>query len=345
MAPSTPSESLLAWFEHSRRDLPWRRNREPWPVWVSEVMLQQTRAETVVPYFGRFLARFPSPKSVASSPVEEVLALWSGLGYYRRARSLWCATAEVERRGGIPESVEELSALPGVGPYTAAAIASICFGVVVPVVDGNVARVMARLLALADDPARAAVRRRFQSAAFELLSPQRPGDSNQALMELGATLCTPRRPACGVCPLASRCRGYASGEPERFPAPRKRRPLERVALIVAVARARGSYLLVRRGDNETLMPGLWDFPAQRGAEPEPALFASAYGGEWNLGRPLVRFRHAVTFRNFAVTAVDARWSPAGVSERSAMEWFTPAEAARLPLTGTARKLLRRLAVD
>lgn len=190
---STPAR-LLAWYDRIRRDLPWRRTRDPWAIWVSEVMLQQTRVETAIPYFERFLIRFPDPAALAAAPIEEVLAQWSGLGYYRRARQLHGAAREVVERGGLPRSSAELERLPGIGPYTAAAIASIAFGEPVPVLDGNVVRVAARLSAEPEDPSRAAARGRLLAVAATLLEISRPGDSNQALMELGATVCLPKSP-------------------------------------------------------------------------------------------------------------------------------------------------------
>ena len=195
---------LLRWYDARRRELPWRRTREPYRIWVSEVMLQQTRAETVIPYYKHFLQRFPTIAALAAAETEEVLSLWSGLGYYRRARQLHrAARMLVEEGGEIPRSVDALRRLPGVGPYTAAAVASIAFGVAVPALDGNVVRVLARRQALAGNPRSAEVRRQLESAAARLLAPQRPGDSNQALMDLGATVCKATQPGLSMVPPAA----------------------------------------------------------------------------------------------------------------------------------------------
>src|SRR4051794_9600327 len=181
--------------------------RDPYGIWLSEVMLQQTRVEVVLPYYARFLERFPTVRHLAATPLEDVLALWSGLGYYRRARQLHAAAQRVAAAGGdFPQTLEGLRALPGIGDYTAAAVASIAFGVAAPVLDGNVERVLSRWLAVSENPKESQARRRLLAAAESLLDPRRPGDSNQALMELGATLCTPRKPKCLFCPIAGGCR-------------------------------------------------------------------------------------------------------------------------------------------
>lgn len=339
---------LLDWYDRVRRDLPWRRSGEAWAIWVSETMLQQTRVETVVPYFERFLLRFPTPQALAAASEEEALELWSGLGYYRRVRQLQAAARALVAAGGtVPRRSEELARLPGVGPYTAAAIASIAFGEPVPVLDGNVARVVARRLAVAEDPTRAAVRRRLLAAAAELLDPARPGDSNQALMELGATICTPRRPACPRCPLAAGCLAREQGRVDEIPPRRRRAPpvdLDWCAAIVALGD--GRLLFARRPRDEEILPGLWELPTLPGAEPEPEAFAARFGGVWTFadGEPL-RVRHTVTFRRIALAAYRARRLADELAEpgdEETLRWAAPAEARAFALTGATRKLLRRL---
>ncbi|MCB9378904.1 MAG: A/G-specific adenine glycosylase [Holophagales bacterium] len=342
--PDREAARLLAWYDSERRDLPWRRRPEPWAIWVSEVMLQQTRVETVVPYFERFLRRFPTPETLAAAPVEEALALWSGLGYYRRCRQLHAGARAIVARGGeIPRRAAELERLPGIGPYTAAAIASIAFGEAVPVLDGNVARVMARRLALAAEGA--AARRRLGAAAAALLDPRRPGDSNQALMELGATLCAPTSPRCPACPLAAACRGRASGEPERFPAPRKRPRVVAAVETAALVEGRGGRLLfVRRPHDAQRLAGLWELPTVE-AEGELAEreLAATLGGSWRLGEERARVGHAITTRKITLTLRAARLTGAGgIAEGREAAWWTPEEARARPLTGASRKLLTRL---
>ncbi len=339
------TDPLLAWYDAAGRDLPWRRSGDPWAIWVSEVMLQQTRVDTAVPFFERFLARFPTPAALAAAPVEAALALWSGLGYYRRCRQLHQAAGLVAAAGGLPRRAAELERLPGIGPYTAAAIASIAFGEPVPVLDGNVARVLARQLAEPGDPARAATRRRLLAAAAARLDPERPGDTNQALMELGATLCSPRAPACGGCPLRPECRAAAAGRAELFPAPRRRRAPVAVAELAAVVENGGRLLLVRRGAGEEVMPGLWELPTVAAGTAAADALAARFGGVWRLGAPVARLRHGITFRALRVEVVAAHLESAGALAEGAGEagWFDAAAAAALPLTGVTRKALAALA--
>ncbi|MDH5588595.1 MAG: A/G-specific adenine glycosylase, partial [Gemmatimonadota bacterium] len=255
---ATLRESLLAHYDRSARDLPWRRLTDPYPVWVSEVMLQQTRVETVTDYYRRWMARFPDVETLADAELDEVLLQWQGLGYYTRARNLHGAARVIRERfgGEVPGTVDELRSLPGVGEYTAGAVASIAFGLPVPVVDGNVNRVLCRLVDVPRlTPARA------RSLAKTLVHQDRPGDWNQAVMELGATVCTPRSPSCDVCPVASWCGARASGRQGEHPAPARRARVEpRLYAVMVAADAAGS-LLVRRQDDPGLLQGLWAFPA------------------------------------------------------------------------------------
>ncbi len=307
-------------------------------------MLQQTRVEVVVRYFTPFMARFPTPGALARADEAELLALWSGLGYYRRARALRAAAIEIERNGALPSTAAELVRLPGVGAYTAAAVASMAFGEAVGVVDGNVVRVMARRLALAGRADLAPARRQIRAAAAELLDSARPGDSNQALMELGATICKPHRPRCADCPLADGCLALESGAPERYPAARARAKRVAIAIAAAAVEWSGTILLVRRDAHEELLPGLWELPSVEGAEPMrfAAGFAARYGGDWRFGAERARVRHAITFRALTITAFAADWTPTELAEREDRGWFTPVAALALPLTGAARKLIRRL---
>jgi A/G-specific adenine glycosylase len=259
--------ALLRHYDRHRRDLPWRGTDDPYAIWVSEVMLQQTRVETVRGRWRRFLDRFPDVVALAAASEDDVLHEWEGLGYYSRARSLrHAARVVVARHGGrLPGTVEGLRELPGFGDYTAAAVASIAFGRRVAVLDGNVARVLARWLGERRDPRRAPVRRRLLAAAETLLVPRRPGDSNQALMELGATVCAPRRTDCARCPLAEACVARASGRPTDLPRRARRKVLPHVRVAAALV-WRGERLLIARRASEGLLGGLWEFP---GGKPEP----------------------------------------------------------------------------
>jgi A/G-specific adenine glycosylase len=246
-------EALLGWYREHRRDLPWRRSRDPYGVWVSEVMLQQTRVDTVVPYHQRFLARFPTVEALAGAPEAEVLAAWSGLGYYRRARLLHQgARAVVERHGArVPDTFERLRALPGVGDYTAGAIGSIAYGLPVPVVDGNVERVLTRVHALRGDPRASPLKGVLRALAARYAEHPEPGEVNQALMELGALVCAPSAPRCLLCPVKALCGALSEGEPERYPEKRAK---------AAPKAERWSALVATLGERVWLVPselGRW----------------------------------------------------------------------------------------
>lgn len=345
-------DDLLSWFDRHRRDLPWRRTSDPYRIWLSEVMLQQTRVETVLPFYNRFLERFPRVEDLARAELAEVLALWSGLGYYRRARQLHAAARQVAAAGGFPTTVEGLRDLPGVGAYTAAAVASIAFGIATPVMDGNVERVLSRVLALGEDPRSSGARARLLAAAAELLDPRRPGDSNQALMELGATLCTPRRPKCLLCPLRQGCRAAEAADPERYPTPKVKRRSERHRLLVAVvADDGGGVLLFRRPEDSSLLAGTWELPwvaVERDGVPADQLpeaaLAASYGGCWRLGSRVARVRHGITYRDLEVDVhrADLVWG-GEVREGMAAGWFDDAGRAALPLSSLVGKVMASLA--
>ena len=319
------ADLLLRWYDRHRRDLPWRRHRDPYAIWVSEIMLQQTRVETGRPYFERFLRRFPGIEDLAAAEQEEVLALWSGLGYYRRARDLHRAAREIVTTGGVvPRCARELQQLPGIGRYTAAAIASIAFGEVVPAVDGNIARVVTRFRGISGDPTRGKTKRKIEATAHDLLDHDRPGDSNQALMELGATLCRPREPRCGACPLESDCVASRTGSPEAFPTPRRRPEPVRVERQVAVVRNRNRVLLARRDEASRLLAGLWELPwVDRidGRRPE-GLLAERYGGSWSGIESIGAVRHTITNRSFRIEIVAASLhESATIAEGPGVGWF------------------------
>jgi A/G-specific adenine glycosylase len=332
---------LAAWFSRHRRNLPWRHDRDPYRVWVSETMLQQTTVKVVVPYFERFMGRFPTIAHLARAPIEEVLRTWSGLGYYRRARHLHDAAREVvERHGGrVPADREALLALPGIGRYTAGAVLSIAYGRREPVVDGNVTRVLARLAGERRDPRSGAAARFILEEAGRLVAAsKRPGDHNEALMELGATVCTPAAPACRRCPLAAGCAARASGVQEHIPPPRRKRAAEDVHRTMALVR-RGRRLLVRRRAATGLLDGLWELPA---VEPD------GRGGHRLEDGPPVdllgtagTIRHSITWRRLTVRVVRARLL--GRAPRGGHRWVTPAEARRLPASSLLMKALRAAA--
>jgi A/G-specific adenine glycosylase len=331
---------LLDWYTVNRRDLPWRRTPDPYAIWVSEIMLQQTRVAVVIERFHSFLSRFPTVASLALAAEQDVLAEWSGLGYYRRARMLHKAAQFLiaNRDGNLPTNSVELRALPGIGAYTAAAIASIAHQEVVAVVDGNVERVLCRLEGWEHGLAggTAALDRRIESYAQVLVDPVRPGDFNQAAMELGATVCLPRNPQCVVCPLVADCKTQG----EHKTAPRPRMLSREVAYALCLRDSPGKrrvndqalpqVLLVQRPESQTVMPGLWELPALTDAAvPDDDL------------RMIVR--HAIMHVNYYVriravleVEVDALTVASAIRR-----WVSLDEAANLPLTGLARKVLMR----
>jgi A/G-specific adenine glycosylase len=320
------SRLLLAWYRKGHRDLPWRRVSDPYRIWVSEVMLQQTRAQAAIPYYERFLERFPTVAALASAGEEEVLTLWSGLGYYARARNLLRAARQVAAAGEFPHEYDGIRALPGVGGSTAAAIASMAFGLPCAVVDGNVLRVVARMENDAADIASPRTRERFRDVAQGWLDPRHPGLFNQALMELGATVCLPGRPRCPVCPVASLCRARESGTVLELPVKlRKTRPV-RIAGALLVVRKGRSILLRQREAGARRWAGFWDLPAP---EDLPGSRAGARLGE---------FRHTITHHHYTLTVL-AGAAPAGPA-RPPFRWFAAAALMEIPLSTTARKALK-----
>jgi len=331
VTPPKIAHLLLAWYARAHRDLPWRRTSDPYSVWVSEIMLQQTRAQAVVPYYQRFLARFPTVEALAAAPEEEVLALWSGLGYYSRARNLLRAARAIHASGAFPSHYAALRALPGVGDYTAAALASIAFGLPHAVVDGNVLRVVARI---ANDPSEIAApgtRARFRAIAQSWLDPRRPGAFNQALMELGATICLPRNPLCPSCPLESHCAARAAGTAALLPVKLRKTELQRIEAVLLLVR-KGRRILLHRGPQGVArVAGFWNLPA-------PEDLPSA-----RVGPRLGEFRHSITHHRYILTVHDARL--ASVPRSPDFRWFTSADLAAVPLSTTARKALKLVPVQ
>lgn len=333
--------ALLAWYRRHRRLLPWRATRDPYAIWISEAMLQQTRVEAAEPYWRRFLAALPDLEALAAASEERVLELWSGLGYYRRARALHAAARVIvhEHGGSFPRERAAARALPGVGPYTAGAVLSIAYDRPEPVVDGNVARVLSRWYALEGDATTSAAMRRLWALAEELV-PQRggAGDWNQALMELGATLCRPREPRCARCPVSSRCRAFLGGLTGSIPAPRARPQPVDVALELAWVLRRGRVLVVQRPPGGR-MAGLWELPTRELAADGPPRL---HPREWPLGLELEpsgelgRLRHSITRHRIQARVVSGgiQGAPKG------LRWVPQGQLGELALTGLSRKALR-----
>ena len=253
---------LISWFEAEKRKLPWRENKDPYKVWVSEIMLQQTRVDTVIPYFNRFIEQFPSIETLADAHEEKVLKAWEGLGYYSRVRNLHAAVKDVkENYGGVvPNSPKSISTLKGVGPYTAGAILSIAYGLPEPAVDGNVMRVLARILLIWEDIAKPSARKTFEHAVRTIISHENPSFFNQALMELGALICTPTSPSCLMCPVQEHCQAFATGEQNQLPVKTKKKKQRLVKLCATVLSTDSGKLLIHKRPSEGLLANLWEFP-------------------------------------------------------------------------------------
>jgi A/G-specific adenine glycosylase len=330
---------LLAWYEQNARDLPWRKTADPYAIWVSEVMLQQTRVAVVVDRYKKFMARFPTLVALALGDEQRVLALWSGLGYYRRARMLQKAAQFVAQNmgGNLPARASELRLLPGIGAYTAAAVASIAHGEPVAVVDGNVERVLCRLAGWAAGSRKgggAALRRKIEKLSERLLDPSRPGDFNQAMMELGATLCAPRNPQCAACPLAEDCKTRGEHKmPQR--APMRSREVA-YALSVRIGTGKGpgpssrEVLLDQRPAQATVMPGMWELPALADCEVPPDEL------RMTLRHSIMQVNYYVRIRTVFEDDAEALTVKGG--ER---RWIPLREAGDTALTGLARKVLVR----
>lgn len=344
--PDASAAALLAWFDARQRDdIAWRGERDPYAILVAEVMAQQTRVETASPYHRRFMDRFPDVWTLAEAEEDEVLGLWEGLGYYARARNLRRAARRVVAQygGRIPRAVSELRTLPGVGPYTAGAVASVAFGLPEPAVDGNARRVLSRLgdLETASPP-------ELDRAARALIGaiPERPGDVNQALMDLGSAICTPRRPRCGACPLSSRCLALRRGTIGERP-PRKSRARSPERIEAAAVVRRGGRVLVLRRPSDGLLGGLWDFPsvglpAPTPPAPAPALarvLREGFGLDCRVGEEIRVLRHTFSHFRLRLAVHRARWRSGEVTTPRPHRWVGRGEFGDLAFPAYLRRLI------
>jgi A/G-specific adenine glycosylase len=351
MDPHRFRRRLLRWYRQHRRPLPWRQAADPYRIWVSEVMLQQTQVATALPYYERFLERFPNLDRLAGAELAEVLKAWEGLGYYSRARNLHRAARQVadEHHGRLPEERPRLRALPGVGDYIANAVLSMAFQQPLAVVDGNVLRVLARLLCLKAPVNHPASRPHFQAEADRLLDPACPGDFNQALMELGALVCTPRRPACAQCPVSADCQAWRSGETGAYPVRTPRAPVPHATLVTAVIRRRGQLLVTRR-PAAGLLGGLWEFPGADLLPGEALLAAGVRIARAVAGLTVVDLRHlgrvGQDYSHLRVThEVLTGASPRGgvrLAGPEAFRWVPPGDLTALAFPRVQRKILALL---
>lgn len=337
-------ETLLEWYFKNKRDLPWRRTEDPYRIWISEIMLQQTRVQTVIPYYERFLRTYPTIESLGKGEEEDVLRLWQGLGYYGRARRLIpCARMIVQVHGGVfPRTCGEMAKLPGIGPYTAGAVLSIAYNLPVPAVDGNVMRVFARQFEIYRDIKQGANRKFFEEKARSLL-PEDRRHFNQALMELGALICTPENPDCDSCPMKSHCRAYGENLQSRLPV--RSRPAEKKRLkIFAAYVKKGQDILLVKQTGRKLLGGLWGFPMVEGLEPEQAAEAlkevlrdtcgikAVYAGEKAAGR------HAFTHLVWEIVLLSYETEDGGVLDGETV-WASESDMGRYPMSVAFSKLL------
>jgi A/G-specific adenine glycosylase len=339
------TERLGGWFDRERRDLPWRKTRDPYAIWLSEVMLQQTRVKTVEAYFPRFLRAYPNVRRLAKASIDDVLHAWSGLGYYRRARALHQGAREVvEKYGGeLPRDAASLRSISGIGPYTAGAISSIAFGAKEPLVDGNVARVLSRIFALSCDVRTPAGSREVWALAAELVPDDRPGRHNEALMELGATVCVPAAPRCEVCPVRELCEGHARGVAGELPISKKKKAPREVRMVALVSR-RGQQVLLGRRKEGGLFGGLWEPPMVEVEHGKPAgsLLGDLLGGRPIALQTVAEQTHVLTHMKLQIeiaTAVLSRAAPPGRGTYERFEWQKTSDLKRLGMSSLAKKVL------
>jgi len=335
---------LLAWYGREGRDLPWRQTRDPYRVWLSEIMLQQTTVAAVVPYYERFLVRFPTLAALAAGSLDEVLTLWAGLGYYSRARNLHQAARQIvaEREGLFPEDLEALIALPGIGRSTAGAILSIAFDKPAPILDGNVRRVLVRLFAWQRDPRSREAEKQLWAWAEALTPHDRPHDYAQAIMDLGATICTPQAPSCEECPLVALCAARAQGLEDRLPVRRKRERVP-VRCEVALILRHGDRLLIRQRPPEGLLGGLWEFPVAQhvgagDAQPTAQTLLKRLGGG-SVSLEIGVLQHAYSHFKLLTTLYAGALSDARSGEREGYSWCPLQDLGTVPLHGAHRKAL------
>jgi len=343
---------VLARYAEQRRDLPWRGSLNAYDIWIAETMLQQTQVATVIPYYQRFLACFPTVRALAAARLDEVLKLWEGLGYYARARHLHAAAQLIvtEHAGRIPDTMDALLALPGIGRYTAGAILSIAYGQDVPALDGNARRVLSRLFAVTEDVTRGPGQRKLEALATSLLPQGQAGDFNQALMDLGATVCTPRAPACDRCPLAQACLARQMGQETQFPVRRPRRPAPHYQVTAGVVWDRDGRFLIAQRPLESMLGGLWEFPGGK-QEPGESLadclrreLREELGIEVTVGALLTVVQHAythfrITLHTFHCEIVAGQPQALGCAD---WRWITPDDVERFAFSAADRRIIAAL---
>ena len=335
--------TLVEWFEREKRDLPWRHTKDPYKIWVSEVMLQQTRVDTVIPYYNRFMESFPTLELLAEAPQEYVLKHWEGLGYYSRARNLQAGVREVlENYGGIvPDNRHEISKLKGVGPYTAGAILSIAYDQPEHAVDGNVMRVLSRVLEIHEDIALPKTKKIFEAAVEELIDPAHASSFNQGLMELGALICTPTSPKCLLCPVRDYCLAFNHGEPEKLPVKSKKTKMKQLKYDVFVCEDSEGRLLMEQRPNEGLLANMWQFPMMlhedKATKSTTAIFEENYEVQVNTQQAFMELKHVFSHLTWHLTSYYIQCEP---SEKG--QWLTREQIELLPMPVPMLKIWDKL---
>lgn len=344
-------KSLLGWYRKEHRDLPWRRSRDPYAIWVSEIMLQQTQVKTVLPYFERWMKTFPTVEDLASAPESKVLKLWEGLGYYSRAKNLKKAAALVtdQYAGKLPSTRKEILALPGIGPYTAGAILSIAFGLRAPVLDGNVKRVLSRLLRLNENGKTSKSEKILWAEAERLLPEKDVGDFNQALMELGAQVCLPQKPQCVICPLKKICQAFLQTDVENFPPPKPQPVIQKIEVSAAVLFQHGKVYIQQRVE-KGLMAGLWEFPGgkiEEGESPEECIvreIREELGPEMEIEGKMTTIRHSYTQFRVTLHVFKGRLLSGEITPTACQKWkwVLPKKLEDYPFPSANVKIIKLL---
>ncbi len=333
---------LINWFHTEKRDLPWRRTADPYQIWISEIMLQQTRVDTVIPYYKRFVEKFPTLQDLAVADEEILLKQWEGLGYYSRARNLQAGVREVaEKYGGkVPDSRKDISSLKGVGPYTAGAVLSIAYGLPEHAVDGNVMRVLSRILLIDEDIAKPRTRKVFEEAVTELISHEDPSAFNQGLMELGALICTPTSPKCLLCPVRDHCQAFHEGRQNELPVKTKAKAGKAVNYAMVAVR-HGESLLMEKRSSKGLLANMWQFPMMELPESIDAaeveeLLSEQFKGTVTKAEKITSFKHVFSHLTWNVDGFIAEGVNLKIPEN--MKWVNAAEMELLPISGPVQKM-------
>ncbi|RSL31623.1 A/G-specific adenine glycosylase [Salibacterium salarium] len=339
-------DNLLDWYQHTKRELPWRKNQDAYRVWVSEIMLQQTKVDTVIPYFNQFMEWFPTPEDLAYADEEKVMKAWEGLGYYSRVRNLQTAVKEVveEYGGEVPSEKKHFSSLKGVGPYTAGAVLSIAYEKPEPAVDGNVMRVFSRILNITDDIGKAKTRKRFEAILPEFLEDVRPSEFNQAVMELGALICTPKSPGCLLCPVQQHCEARKQGVQEELPIKEKKKaPTAKEMAAVVLKNEKGQILIHQRGE-KGLLARLWEFPnvevPAKHSRPDvlSEFLSKEYGMTVEVGSSIQKVQHVFSHLIWNITVFEA-WVTGAAERIEDCKWMTLEEAGHYAFPVSHQKIL------